>query len=141
MGYRNNNKYHAIFGSFLILINRYTTRGTETKEIPYSGNTGIMENAAAVIKTKLFQQLQMLKCAFHQRLRRGMTVLFQKFLIQTAAIDANADGNLFLLANVNNRFDPVFPTNIAGIDADLGCAAFCRSDGQLVIKMNVRNQG
>ena len=53
---------HAVIfkksGSELGKVSFKITKGTETKEIPYSGNTGIIENVAAVRKAKLLYCLK-----------------------------------------------------------------------------------
>ena len=69
-----------------------------------------------------------------------MAVLFQQALIQAAAVDADADGNAPVLADVHNGLDPVLAADVAGVDADLGCAALGCCDGQLIVEMDVSHQ-
>ena len=83
----------------------------------------------------------MFKGAFHQGFRRGMTVLFQQLFVQAAAVDTDADGDLPILTHIHHRFDPVFASDITGVDTDLGCTALCGCDGQLIVKMDIRHQG
>ena len=76
----------------------------------------------------------------HQSLRRGMTVLIQQSLLQRAAVDADADGDLAILAHIHNSLDPILPADVAGVDADLAGTALCRRNGQLIVKMNIRHK-
>ena len=62
----------------------------------------------------------MLKRTFDQSFRSGMAILFQQSLIQAAAVDTNADGDLLILTYIHNSLHPVFPADIAGVDTDLG---------------------
>ena len=70
-----------------------------------------------------------------------MAVLFQQFLFQRAAIDADANGNVLFLAHIHNGLDPILATNVAGIDANFCRTALCSRNGKTVIKMNVCHQG
>ena len=79
--------------------------------------------------------------ALHQGFRRGMAVFLQELFVQAAAVDPDPDGNVLALAHLHHRLHPVFPANVAGVDADLRRAAFRCGNGQLVVKMNVRHQG
>ena len=69
-----------------------------------------------------------------------MAVLFQQPLIQTAAVDADANGDVLVLAHLHHRLHPILPADVAGVDADFAGAALGGGDGQLIIKVNVRNQ-
>ena len=80
------------------------------------------------------------KGALHQSLRRGMAVFFQQRLVQAAAVDADADGDMVGLAAVHHRPDVALTADVAGIDADLRRAPFGSGNGQTVIKMDVRHQ-
>ena len=66
--------------------------------------------------------------AFHQRLRRGVAVFFQKTRFQTAAVHADANGNVPRAAGLDHGPHPLFPADVAGGDADLGRAVFRRAD-------------
>ena len=83
----------------------------------------------------------MLKGAFHQGLGGGMSVLFQQLFVQAAAVDADADGDVLVLAHLHHGLDPILPADVAGVDADFGGTALRRQDGKLVVKMDVRHQG
>ena len=78
--------------------------------------------------------------AFHQRLRRGVAVFFQKTRFQTAAVHADANGNVPRAAGLDHGPHPLFPADVAGVDADLGRAVFRRADGKTVIKVDIRDQ-
>ena len=69
-----------------------------------------------------------------------MAVLFQQPLIQTAAVDADADGDVLVLAHLHHRLHPILPADVAGVDADFAGAALRGGDGQLIVKVNIRNQ-
>ena len=65
-----------------------------------------------------------------------MAILFQEPLIQRSTVDANTDGDLLILTYIHHCLDPVFPADIAGVDADLGGTAFRSCNGQLIIEMD-----
>ena len=77
---------------------------------------------------------------FYQRLRRGMTVFFQKTRFQTAAVHADTDGDAPRAAGLDHGPHPLFPADVAGVDADLGRAVFRRADGKTVVKVDIRHQ-
>ena len=83
----------------------------------------------------------MFKGAFHQRFGGGVAVFFQKTLVKTAAVDADADGYVLVLAHLHHGLDPILTADVAGVDADFGRAALCRGDGKSVIKMDIRYEG
>ena len=80
------------------------------------------------------------KSTFNQCFCRWMAVLFQQLLVKAAAVDADANGDLPILADIHHSLYPVFPANVAGVDPDLRRAAFRSGNGQLIIKMNIRHQ-
>ena len=53
-----------------------------------------------------------------------MAVFLQELFVQAAAVDPDPDGNVLALAHLHHRLHPVFPANVAGVDADLRRAAF-----------------
>ena len=107
----------------------------------HGGDGGGLHGDAGVVKALFFQQLQMFKGAFHQRFGGGVAVFFQQTLVKTAAVDADADGDVLVLAHLHHGLDPVFAADVAGVDADFGRAALRGGNGKLIIKMNVRHQG
>ena len=82
----------------------------------------------------------MAESAFHQSFRRRMAVLFQQLLLETPAVDANADRNVLVLAHVYHGFDPILSADITGVDTDLAGPALRGGNGQPVVKMDIRNQ-
>ena len=82
----------------------------------------------------------MLKCRFHQCLRRGVAVFFQQLFVQTAAVDTDSDGDLLILADIHHSLYPILTANVAGVDTDFAGAAFCSGNGQLIIKVDIRHQ-
>lgn len=88
----------------------------------------------------LFQQRNMSERAFYQRLRRGVAVFFQKTRFQTAAVHADANGDVPRAAGLDHGPHPLFPADVAGVDADLGRAVFRRADGKAVVKVDIRHQ-
>ena len=107
----------------------------------HGGHGGGLHGNTGIIEALLFQQFQMLKGTFHQSFRSGMTVFFQQLFVQRTAVDADTDGDVFILAHIHHSLHPILAADIAGVDADLGGTAFGSGDGQLIIKMNIRNQG
>ena len=82
----------------------------------------------------------MLKGTLHQRIGSGMTVLFQQPLVKAAAVDTDTDRDFPIFADIHNCFYSIFSADITGVDADLGSAAFRSSNGQLIVKVDIRNQ-
>ena len=82
----------------------------------------------------------MLKGTLHQRFGGGVAIFFQQLLVKAAAVDADADGNVALLADLHHSLHPIFTADIAGIDANFGRTALSGGNGQLIVKMDVRHQ-
>ena len=72
-----------------------------------------------------------------ERLRRRVTVLFEQTLFQTAAVDANADGDAALPAGLGHLADIVRLADVAGVDADLVHAGLRRCERKAVVKVDV----
>ena len=104
-----------------------TAAAEESCRSYHSGYGGGLHGYAGIIKAILFQQFQELEGTLNQSIRCGMPVQFQQFLIQAAAVHPDADGNMLILAHIHHRLDPVFPTDISGVDTDFGGTAFCGS--------------
>ena len=79
------------------------------------------------------------KCAFDQRLRRGVPVFLQEVFFQTSAVDADVDRNMMRPAAVGDRLDPVLLADVSGVDADFGSARLSGKNGKAVVKVNVGN--
>ena len=82
----------------------------------------------------------MLKGALNQRFSRRVAVFFQQPLIQATAVDADPNGDISILADIHHSLDAVRAADIAGVDADLGRAAFSRGDGELIVEVNICNK-
>ena len=65
-----------------------------------------------------------------------MTMLFQ-----TAAVDADADGDILLLAGIHHCLYPVVVADVARVDADLIHPHVCAGQRSLVVKVDIRHDG
>ena len=91
--------------------------------------------------TALLHHADLVQSALHKPLRGDAAVFGDQFLFQRAAVDADPDGNLPLLGDIDNRFNFVAAADIAGIDADLVRAVFHGPDRHPVVKMDICHQG
>ena len=60
----------------------------------------------------------MIQGALHHGLRHGSAVLGQDVLFQAAAVDADADGDILLLAGLHDGFHAVIVADVARVDAN-----------------------
>mgnify|MGYP003022422350 FL=1 len=74
----------------------------------HAGDVGVLDGDDDVVEVELFQQVDMVQSALHHRFRHRRAVLGEDVLFQTAAVDADADGDIFLLAGM-------FPLLVIGI--------------------------
>ena len=72
-----------------------------------------------VVEVELFQQVDMIQSALHHRFRHRCAVLGEDVLFQTAAVDTDADGDIFLLAGIHDCLHAVIVADVARVDADL----------------------
>jgi len=79
--------------------------------------------------------------ALHHGLRHGSAVLGQDVLFQAAAVDADADGDILLLAGLHDGFHAVIVADVARVDANFIHAHVRTGQCSLVIKMDVRHDG
>ena len=79
--------------------------------------------------------------ALHHGLRAGVAVLFDEPGLQTAGVDADADGDAPFPAGLRHRLHVLRAADVAGVDADLVNAPLRHRQGQPVVKMNIRHQG
>ena len=70
-----------------------------------------------------------------------MAVLMEQCLIEASAVDADSNGDMVGFAAVHHGLDPVFPADVAGVDADFGRAPLRRRNGQAIVKVDVGHQG
>lgn len=71
----------------------------------------------------------------------GCAVFCKDVLFQTAAIHADADGNVLALTGIHHSLHPVIVADVAGVDADLIHAYICAGQSRLVVKMDVCHNG
>ena len=79
----------------------------------HAGHVGVFNGNDDVIEIELFQQAYMVQSAFHHGFRGGCAVAGQNMLFQTAAVDADADGDVLLLAGIHHCLYPVIIADIA----------------------------
>ena len=83
----------------------------------------------------------MIQGALHHGLRHGSAVLGQDVLFQAATVDADADGDILLLAGLHDGFHAVIVADVARVDANFIHAHIGTGQRSLVIKMDVRHDG
>ena len=79
--------------------------------------------------------------ALHQRLGGDAAVLGPQLLFQGPAVDADADGDVLLAADVRHRLHLLLPADVAGVDADGVDAPLRALQGVFVVEVDVRDQG
>ena len=107
----------------------------------HAGHIGVLDGNDDVVEIEFFQQAHMVQCTLHHGLRRGCAVFCKDVLFQTAAIHADADGNVLALAGIHHSLHPVIVADVAGVDADLIHAHICAGQSRLVVKMDVCHNG
>ena len=107
----------------------------------HAGDVGVLDGDDDVLEVELFQQTDMVQSALHHRFRHRCAVLGEDVLFQTAAVDADADGDIFLLAGIHDRLHAVIVADVARVDADLIHAHVGAGDGSLVVEVDVRHDG
>ena len=107
----------------------------------HAGDVGVLDGDDDVVEVELFQQVDMVQSALHHRFRHRCAVLGEDVLFQTAAVDADADGDILLLAGLHHSFDAVVVADVAGVDADLIHAHVRAGQCGLVIKVDIRHDG
>ena len=83
----------------------------------------------------------MVQCTLHHGLRRGCAVFCKDVLFQTAAIHADADGNVLALTGIHHSLHPVIVADVAGVDADLVHTNVGAGQRCLVVKVDIRHDG
>ena len=83
----------------------------------------------------------MTKRALAKSLGRGRAVLCQNILLQRARIYADSNGNSTQSARVRYRLDVLVLANVAGVDSYLVYAKLCTTKRDLIVKMNIGNDG
>ena len=107
----------------------------------HAGHIGVLDGNDDVVEIEFFQQAHMVQCALHHGFRGGGAIFGKDMLFQTAAVHADADGNVLLLAGIHHRLHPVVVANVAGVDADLVHTHVRAGQSRLVVKVDVCHDG
>ena len=107
----------------------------------HAGHVGVFDGDDDVVEIELLQQTDMVQRALHHGFGDGGTVLGEDVLFQTAAVDADADGDILLLARLNHGLHAVVIADVAGVDADLIHAHISARQRGLVIEVDIRHDG
>ena len=83
----------------------------------------------------------MVQSAFHHSFRGGCAVAGQNVLFQTAAVDADADRDILLLAGIHHRLYPVVIADVARVDTDLIYAYVRAGQRSLIVKVDICTMG
>ena len=78
---------------------------------------------------------------FHHGFRHRGTVTGQDMLFQAAAVHANADGDVFGVAGIRDRFYTVIITDVAGVDANLIGTGIDGGKGGAIVKVDIGHNG
>ena len=107
----------------------------------HTGNIGVLDGDDDIVEVELFQQADMIQRALDHRFRNRCAVLCQNVLFETAAVDADADGDILLLAGLNDSFHTVVVADVARVDADLIDTDIGASQSCLIVKVDIRHDG
>ncbi len=103
-------------------------------------DAGGFQANADVIEVKSVEQLDVAEGGFHQGFRADLAVFGQDVLLQTAPVDADADGDILLPTGVRHRLHPVRGTDIARVDAHLIRPGGDALQGQFIVEVDVHHQ-
>ena len=103
-------------------------------------HVGALDGNADVIKIIAVQQLYMAHSTFHQRLCRHAAVSGPQLLFQRAAVDADADGDIFQPADFRHCPDLLLPADVAGVDPQRIDPTLRAHQRQLIIEVDIRDQ-
>ena len=107
----------------------------------HAGDVGVLDGDHDVVEIELFQQADVVQRALHHRFGHGRTIFSKDVLFQTSAVDADADGDVLLLAGVHHGLHPVVVADVARIDADLVHAHVGAGESRLVVEVDVCHDG
>ena len=93
-----------------------------------------------VVKVIAVEQGDVPKGRIHQSLGRHTAVFRQQRLFQGPAIDPDADGDMFPGAGHGHGLHPVFPADVAGVDADLIRPGLDALQSQTIVKVDIDHQ-
>ncbi len=102
---------------------------------------GALHGDTDIREVEFLQQGRVAQGALRQGLAGRAAVFFQQLLLQGAAVDADADGDLSLPAGVRHGLHPVLAPDVAWVDADLVDPLGGAGQGQLIVEVDVRHQG
>ena len=100
-------------------------------------DVGVLHGDDRVVETLVFQQPHVVEGALHHGGHGIVGVVRTAVLVEGAAVDADADGDMMGLAAVHHRLHSVGGADVARVDAELFAAVLHGGDGQPVIKMYV----
>ena len=69
----------------------------------HAGHIGVLDGNDDVVEIEFFQQAHMVQCALHHGFRGGGAIFGKDMLFQTAAVHADADGDILLLAGLVSK--------------------------------------
>ena len=107
----------------------------------HAGDVGVLDGDHDVVEIEPFQQADVVQRALHHRFGHRRTIFGKDVLFQTSAVDADADGDVLLLAGVHHRLHPVVVADVAGVDADLVHAHVGAGQRSAVVKVDIRHDG
>ena len=107
----------------------------------HAGHVGVFDGDDDVVEIEFFQQTDMVERTLDHRFRHRRTVLGQNVLFKAAAVDADPNGDVLLLAGLHNGFHPVVVADVARVDADLVHTHLGAGQSRLVIKVDIRHDG
>ena len=105
-----------------------------------NGHRGGFQRDANVVKVIAVEQGDVPKGRIHQSLGRHTAVFRQQRLFQGPAVDPDADGDMFPGAGHGHGLHPVFPADVAGVDADLIRPGLDALQGQAIVKVDIDHQ-
>ena len=85
----------------------------------HAGDVGVLDGDDDVVEVELFQQADMVQSALHHASGTGAPYLARMCFSRLPPFDADADGDIFLLAGIHDRLHAVIVADVARVDADL----------------------
>ena len=94
-----------------------------------------------LMEIMVLQQLDMVQCAFNQRLGARLAIFLQQVFFETSGIYTDADRAAICLGGVDDLFYALGRANIARIDPQTGRACVRCLKRAFVMKMDIGNDG
>ena len=104
-------------------------------------HVGAFHGNADIVEIIAVQQLYVAHGALYQRLGCHTAVLGPQLLFQRATVDADADRDVLLAANVRHGLDLLLPADVAGVDPQGVDPPLGAHQRQLVVEVDVCDQG